>query len=82
MGVAPGEPSGSSEIPTRHDSNTKSGGWRRRVVKNDLTLKEAMDKLLKKPVKRSTWIYVSVGGGDSLVRSLTMTFLTFKGQKL
>ena len=61
MSVAPGDPSGSSEAATHCAPDTKSGNWRRRVVKNNLALKGAMDKLLKRSVKKSTWIYVSVG---------------------
>ena len=44
-----------------YTSDAKSGNWLQRTAKRNLTLKGLMDKLLKKTVKRNTWIYVSVG---------------------
>jgi hypothetical protein len=46
---------------THYASDSKSGNWLQRAVKRNFTLKGLMNKLLKKTVKRNTWIYVSVG---------------------
>jgi hypothetical protein len=45
---------------THYTSDPKSGNWLQKVIKKNLTLGGLMDKLLKKTVKRNTWIYVSV----------------------
>jgi len=44
-----------------YTTDTKSGNWLQRAVKKNLTIEGLTDKLLKKTVKRNTWIYVSVG---------------------
>lgn len=59
ISISPSESSGSSETAARDGSGTMSGNWR--AVKNILSLRGPRDKLSKKMVKRSTWIYVSVG---------------------
>ena len=43
-----------------YTSDAKSGNWLQKAVKRNLTLNGLMDKLLKKTVKRNTWIYASV----------------------
>ena len=60
ISVAPSESTGSSGAGTHCASDTKSGNWIQRTAKRNL--KGLTDKLLKRTVKRDTWIYVSVGG--------------------
>lgn len=62
ISVAPGESEGSFEAAAAHyASNPKSGNWLQRTIKTNFTLKGLTNKLLKKTVRRNTWIYVSVG---------------------
>ena len=43
-----------------YTSDTQSGNWLQRAVKRNLTPKGLMDKLLRRTVRKNTWIYVSV----------------------
>lgn len=62
ISVAPSESSDDHRaIATHYASDPKSGSWLQRVLRRNFTLKGLMDKLLKKTIKRNTWIYVSVG---------------------
>lgn len=62
ISVAPSGSMDGSGAVTHYASDTKSGNWLQRAAKRNLTPKGLMDKLLKKTVKRNTWIYVSVCG--------------------
>lgn len=66
---------------THYASDPKSGNWLQRTVKRNLTLKGLTNKLLKKTVKRNTWIYVSVGKQTTLP-SFGNGVDPFQGQKL
>ena len=61
ISVAPDESTdGPGAAATHYASDIKSGNCLQRAVKRNLTLKGLTNKLLKKTVRRNTWIYVSV----------------------
>ena len=62
INVVPGEPSITPEAAAHYASGTRPSGRQRKAAKDTPALKGIMGKLLKRKVKKSTWIYVSVGG--------------------
>lgn len=81
ISVAPGEPSDGSDAAT-HYTGPESGNWLQKAVKRNLTLKGLTNKLLKKTVRRNTWIYVSVSEHILESTVLIADLLAPVGQKL
>ncbi|KAF9787240.1 hypothetical protein BJ322DRAFT_710730 [Thelephora terrestris] len=60
VSVTSDESEDSLETAVEHyTSDPQSSNWIQRAVKRNFTLKGLMNKLLKRTVKRNTWIYVS-----------------------
>ena len=82
ISVALGEPSDGSDAAMHYTSGAESGNWLQKAVKRNLTLKGLTNKLLKKTVRRNTWIYVSVSEHILEPTMLIADLLTPEGQKL
>lgn len=82
ISVASGEPSGGSGAATHYTSGAESGNWLQRAAERNITLKGLTNKLLKKTLRKNTWIYVSVSEHITESKALMVDLLTPVGQKL